>query len=122
MFLGIFLNTELHKPPFVQRNVFMHCSLQIKQKIYPIGIFHAPVVTQFIVKVKRKIEKSPIFESLPFLYKSTFSECKGLSLASSDRIIYLNKNLVGTKILICQAIIVNKVLNFPRFFFHKYFA
>ena len=43
-------------------------------------------------KVLRKIEKSPIFESLPFLYKSTFSECKGGSLASSDRIIYLNKN------------------------------
>ena len=31
--------------------IFMHCSLQIKQNIYPIGIFHAPVVTQFIVKV-----------------------------------------------------------------------
>ena len=32
-------------------------------------------------------KKSPIFESLPFLYKSTFSECKCGSLASSDRII-----------------------------------
>ena len=30
--------------------------------------FCAPVVTQFIVKVERKIEKSLIFESLPFLY------------------------------------------------------
>ena len=31
--------------------IFMHCSLQIKQNIYSIGIFRAPVVTQFIVKV-----------------------------------------------------------------------
>ena len=31
--------------------IFMHCSLQIKQNIYSIGIFHAPVVTQFTVKV-----------------------------------------------------------------------
>ena len=31
--------------------IFMHCSLQIKQKIYLIGIFRATVVTQFIVKV-----------------------------------------------------------------------
>ena len=46
-------------------------------------------------RIKKK-QKSPIFESLPFLYKSTFSECKGLSRASSDRIIYLNKNSVCT--------------------------
>ena len=57
-----------HALLFVRRNDFMHCSLQIKQNIYSISIFRAPVVTQFIVKVKRKIEKSPIFESLPFLY------------------------------------------------------
>ena len=44
--------------------IVMHCLLQIKQNIYLIGIFHAPVVAQFIVK----IEKSPIFENLPFLY------------------------------------------------------
>ena len=31
--------------------IFMHCSLQIKQNIYSMGIFRAPVVTQFIVKV-----------------------------------------------------------------------
>ena len=29
-------------------------------------------MTQFIVKVYRKIEKSPIFESLPFLYFNIF--------------------------------------------------
>ena len=31
--------------------IFMHCSLQIKRNIYSIGIFRAPVVTQFIGKV-----------------------------------------------------------------------
>ena len=36
---------------FALRNDFMHCSLQLKQNIYSIGFFHAPVVTQFIVKV-----------------------------------------------------------------------
>ena len=70
MLLGIlFLNTELNKPQFLRDEmIFMHGSLQIKQNIYSIGIFRAPVVTQFIVKVQRKIEKSPIFESLLFLY------------------------------------------------------
>ena len=47
-----FLNTELYKPHFLRDEmIFMHCSLQIKQNIYSIGIFHARVVTQFIVKV-----------------------------------------------------------------------
>ena len=36
---------------FAQRNDFMHCSLQIKQNIYSIGIFRVSLVTQFIVKV-----------------------------------------------------------------------
>ena len=31
--------------------IFMHCSLQIKQNIYSIGIFRAPVETQLIEKV-----------------------------------------------------------------------
>ena len=65
----IFLNTELNKPRVLRDEmIFMHCSLQIKQNIYSVGIFPAPVVTQFIVKVESKIEKSPIFESLPFLF------------------------------------------------------
>ena len=34
-----------------RRNDFMHYSLQIKKNISSIGIFRAPVVTQFIVKV-----------------------------------------------------------------------
>ena len=46
------LNAELNKPPFLRDEmIFMHCSLQIKQNIYSIVIFRAPVVTQFIVKV-----------------------------------------------------------------------
>ena len=36
---------------FVRRNDFMHCSLQIKQNMYSVGIFRALIVTQFIVKV-----------------------------------------------------------------------
>ena len=47
-----FLNTELNKLHFLRdKLIFMHCSLQIKQNIYSKGIFRAPVVTQFIVKV-----------------------------------------------------------------------
>ena len=42
--------------------IFMHFSLQIKQNIYSIAIFRARVVTQFIVKVKRKIEKVPFLK------------------------------------------------------------
>ena len=64
----IFLNTELNKPHFLEDEIiFMHCSLQIKQSIYSIGIFRAPVVTQFYSKSIKKTRKSPIFESLPFL-------------------------------------------------------
>ena len=37
---------------FVRQIIFMHCSLQIKQNIYSIGIFRAPVVTQIIAKYK----------------------------------------------------------------------
>ena len=48
----IFLNTKLDKPHLLyDEMIFMHCSLQIKQSIHSIGIFRAPVVTQFIVKV-----------------------------------------------------------------------
>ena len=48
----IFLNTELSKPQFLRDEmIFIHCSLQIKQNIYSISFFRAPVVTQLIVKV-----------------------------------------------------------------------
>ena len=47
-----FMNTKLNKPDFLRdETIFMLCSLQIKQNIYSIGIFRAPVVSQFIVKV-----------------------------------------------------------------------
>ena len=47
-----FLETELNKLHFLCDEIIcMHYSLQIKQNIYSIGIFRAPVVTQFIVKV-----------------------------------------------------------------------
>ena len=46
----IFCNTELNKTHFLcDEMIFIHCSLQIKQNIYSIGIFCAPVVTQFII-------------------------------------------------------------------------
>ena len=53
MLLGIiFLNTELIKPHFLREEmIYMHCSLQIKLNIYPICLFHAHVVKQFIIKV-----------------------------------------------------------------------
>ena len=48
----ILLNTELNKPQFLRNEmILMDCWLQIKQNIYSIGIFRAPVVTQFRVKV-----------------------------------------------------------------------
>ena len=36
---------------FAGKMNFMHCSLQIKQIIYSLGFFRAPVVPQYIVKV-----------------------------------------------------------------------
>ena len=48
----IFLNTELNKAHFLRDEmIVMHCSLQIKQNIYSIDIFLAPLMTRFIVKV-----------------------------------------------------------------------
>ena len=35
----------------LEKMILVHCSLQIKQNIYSIGLLRAPVVTQFIVKV-----------------------------------------------------------------------
>ena len=63
-----FLEYSTKKPHFLRDEmIFMHWTLQIMQNIYSIGIFRAPVMTQFIVKVERKFEKSPIFESLPLV-------------------------------------------------------
>ena len=47
-----FLKYRTKQATFLRdKMICMHYSLQIKQNIYSIGIFHAPVVTQFIVKV-----------------------------------------------------------------------
>ena len=43
----IFLNTELNKPHFLHDEIIFF----FVRYIYSIGIFRAPVVTQFIVKV-----------------------------------------------------------------------
>ena len=45
-FLGLNKSTFL-----LDEMLFIHCSLQIKQNIYSIGLYRVPVVTQFIVKV-----------------------------------------------------------------------
>ena len=74
MLLGIiFLKTELIKPHIWRQNDF-YALLAISK-----------------VKVQRKIEKSHIFESLPFLYYSIVPEFKGGSRANSNRIIYFDK-------------------------------
>ena len=53
----------------MQRNGFYGLLATNKAKhIYSIGIFRAPVVTQFKLKYKENSKKSPIFETLPFLY------------------------------------------------------
>ena len=47
-----FLNQNKTSHTFLRDEmIYMHCSLQIKQNIYSIGIFRVPVVTHFIVKV-----------------------------------------------------------------------
>ena len=59
--------------------IFMHCSLQLRQKHIHIRHFRAPVacvVTQFIVKVKRKIEKKNKFYHFSFSQYSPNVEVK----------------------------------------------
>ena len=53
---------------FARQNDFYALFVTNKAKHILNMHFSCSVVTQLIVKVKRKIEKSPIFESLPFLY------------------------------------------------------
>ena len=74
MLLGIFfLNTELSKPHFLRDEmIVMHCSLQIKQNIYSIGIFRA----QFKVKYKEKSEKVPFFKVYHFTISQHFQNVK----------------------------------------------
>ena len=91
-----------------------------KSKTYTQLAFCAPVVTQFIVKLANK-EKSKTTKEKQFLKFNIsllvrISNCKGVSRASSDRILYLNIK-IDTKSLICQVMIVNKDQHIPSFFF-----
>ena len=48
----LLLNTEQHKSTYLSDEMFfIHYWQQIKQNVYSIGTFRAPVATQFIVKV-----------------------------------------------------------------------
>ena len=69
----------------------IHFSLQIKQNLYSIGTYSASVVTQIIVKMYEKIAKSHIFESMPFLHSSAFSDYKDVCRASNGRRVYQQK-------------------------------
>ena len=81
----ILLNTEQNKPQFLRDEIIlMHCSLQIKQNIYSIGIFRAPVVTQFRVKNKENSKK------VPFLNVYHFS---------------ISQQLPNVKVVVVQAVI-----------------
>ena len=85
----ILLNTEPNKSKYVRDEMFFrHYWLQIKQNVYSIGTFRATVETQFMVKVYRKIAKSLILTVFHFSINQHFSECKDVSHASIDCIIY----------------------------------
>ena len=65
----IFLNTELNKLHFLRDEmIFMHCSLLIKQNIYSIGIFHAPIVTIYSKSINENLKKVPFLKVYLFLY------------------------------------------------------
>ena len=79
MLLGIiFLNTELNKPHFLRDEmIFMQSSLQIKQNIYSIGIFRAPVVTIYSKSIKKNLKKkSPILKVYHFSISQHFPNVK----------------------------------------------
>ena len=74
----VFLSSTLYvlcietKRNFVNQNkgnnIYAFLAINKAKHILNRLFFRAPVVTQFMVKVLSKIEKSPIFESLSFLY------------------------------------------------------
>ena len=53
---------------FGRKMIFMHCSLQIKQNILLNMHFSCSCCDTIYSESIKKNEKSPIFESLPFLY------------------------------------------------------
>ena len=79
MLLGIFFLEYITKDAslFALRNDFYAMLATNKAKhIYSIGSFRAPLVTQFIVKVLRKIEKVPILKIYHFSISQHFSNVK----------------------------------------------
>ena len=70
MLLGIFFLEYITKDAtlFALRNDFYALLATNKAKHILNRLFRAPLVTQFIVKVLRKIKKSSNFENLPFFY------------------------------------------------------
>ena len=73
--------------------IFMQFLLQIKQDIYQIGIFRAPVVTQFIVKgIFFFKKKSHFLKVYHFSISQHFTIVLCVSHASSDHIIYTMHN------------------------------
>ena len=78
----------------------IHFSLQIKQNVYSIGTYSASNVTQIIDKMYGNIAKSHIFESMPFLHLSAFSEYKDLCRASNGLRVYQQKERLAQDRLI----------------------
>ena len=92
MLLGIiFLNSELIKPHILRDEMILSI-VGYKAKHILNRLFSCPYSDTIYSKNIKKIEKCPIFESLPFLYLSTFFDCKGGGRASSDHIMYLYNN------------------------------
>ena len=65
--------------------------------------------------IKKNRIKVPFLKVYHFAISQHFFNCKGVSCASSDRIIYFSKIKVGMNLFICQIMTVNKVYNFPSF-------
>ena len=78
----------------------IHFSLQIKQNVYSIGTYNSPEATQILVKMYRKIAKSHNFESISFLYSSTFSGYKDVYRAGNGRRVYQPKERLASNRLI----------------------
>ena len=63
----IFLNTELNKSTLLRDEMmFIHYLLLIEQNLYSIGIFRAPVATQYKVKRYRKGAKIRVLKVYHF--------------------------------------------------------
>ena len=78
---------------FVRQNEFYVLFATNKAKHILNWHLSCPCSDTIYSKSIKRNRKSPIFESLLFLYKSTFSECRGVSCARSYRIIKFNKKI-----------------------------